>query len=72
MKIYSTPVCPNCRLLKMKMAERGIAYEEISDTELMKEKGFLSVPMVEANGKTYTFREALEAVKKGEFDSYAK
>ena len=40
-----------------------IEYDIVNDADLMVEKGFTSVPMLEADGKVMDFREAIEWVK---------
>ena len=55
--LYSTG-CPKCKVLEAKMKQKGIKYEEISDVAVMAEKGFMSVPMLEANGITMNFTQA--------------
>lgn len=61
--IYTTPGCPKCALLKKKMSEQGLEYEESKDpTEPMKE-GFKSAPVLKYNDKFYLFKDALELLK---------
>jgi len=60
--LYSTG-CANCRVLESKMEAKGIKYEHISDIDVMREKGFMSVPMLEVDGKVMNFAEANEWLK---------
>lgn len=55
--LYSTH-CPKCNVLEKKLKQKNINYEEINDIEVMKEKGYLSVPMLELDDKTMDFKEA--------------
>lgn len=50
--------CPQCRVLETKLKQKGIIYEEISNMDVLIEKGFLSVPILEVNGATMNFTEA--------------
>lgn len=43
--LYSTG-CPRCNVLKKKLAEKGIEFEECADVEEMKEIGITAVPMM--------------------------
>ena len=43
--LYSTG-CPRCNVLKKKLAEKGIEFEECSDVEEMRELGITTVPMM--------------------------
>ena len=59
--LYSTN-CPRCSVLEKKLSMAKIEYDIVSDADLMVEKGFTSVPMLEADGKVMDFREAIEWV----------
>ena len=60
--VYSTG-CPQCKVLIAKLNEKTIPYEVVSDIDVMIEKGIQSVPIIEAHGKLYPFKEALELIK---------
>lgn len=66
-KLYSTG-CPKCKVLKIKMGLKNIAFEEINDIELMKARGFMSAPMLDVDGKVYNFIDALQWVKEQEIN----
>lgn len=55
--------CPRCKVLKMKLDEKGIQYDEITDIEVMKEKGFQEAPKLEVDGVVMNFKEASEWIK---------
>lgn len=57
--LYSTG-CPACMMLKKKLEEANIKYEENNDTNLMISKGFTTVPQLEVDGIVYGTREALK------------
>lgn len=59
---YSTH-CPKCKVLETKLKQKGIGYEEINDVNVMKEKGFMSAPMLEVDGTAYDFKSAVEWIK---------
>lgn len=59
--LYSTH-CPQCRVLEMKLKQKGISYEEVNDIALMQEKGFMSAPKLEVDGTVYDFKEAVKWV----------
>ncbi len=56
--------CPQCMLLKTKLNERGIQYEEINDIDIMLKKGFMSMPILVIDGEILKFAEALKWVNK--------
>ena len=59
--LYSTH-CPRCNVLEKKLQQKNIVYEEINDVEIMKEKGYLTVPILEVDGKSINFKEAFNYV----------
>lgn len=60
--LYSTK-CPQCKVLEMKLKQKGIEYAEINDVDIMKSKGFLSAPQLEVDGVVYGFKDAVEWLK---------
>ncbi len=59
--LYSTG-CARCGVLKRKLSEKGISYEEHNDEAEMLRLGFTEVPMLVADGKTMKFSEAVQWV----------
>lgn len=59
--LYSTH-CPKCNVLEKKLKQKDISYEEVNDIEIMKEKGYLSVPVLEVDGIGMDFKEAVDWV----------
>ena len=52
--------CPRCKVLKLKLDQKGIQYENISDIEVMKAKGFQEAPKLEVDGVVMNFTEAVK------------
>ena len=57
-KVYSTPICPQCISLKQFLDEKGIKYEDIDVSkdkkaaeEMIKKSGQMGVPVIEIDGK---------------------
>ena len=46
MKLYTTH-CPKCKVLETKLNQKNIKYEEIDDINIMQEKGFDTLPILE-------------------------
>lgn len=59
--LYSTN-CPRCSVLEKKLSLANISYKLVTDADLMVEKGFTSVPMLEVDGKVMDFKSAIEWV----------
>ena len=57
--LYSTH-CPKCNVLESKLKQKNIIFEENNDVELMKQKGFITAPVLEVDGIAYSFKEAVE------------
>ena len=58
-KFYSTH-CPKCSILKKKLDEKKIEYEEINDVEKMIKLGFTQAPLLEVDGKIMDFKSGVE------------
>jgi len=59
---YSTN-CPMCKVLKTKLNQKNISFEEINDVELMTQKGFKAAPVLEVDGVVYNFKDAVNWIK---------
>ncbi len=68
-KVYSTPTCPYCHMLKHFLDEKGVEYEDINVAEdqnaareMVARSGQMGVPQTEINGKVIIGfdRDALE------------
>lgn len=55
--------CPKCKVLKMKIDQKGIEYETVNDVDIMKAKGFKDAPKLEVDGVVYGFKEAIDWLK---------
>lgn len=55
--------CPRCKVLTQKLDSANINYEKITDVELMTQKGFTTVPVLEVDDVIYNFKEAVEWIK---------
>ena len=52
--------CPRCKVIKTKLDQKGIQYENINDIEIMKAKGFTEAPKLEVDGVVYDFKDAVK------------
>lgn len=59
--LYSTG-CPKCIILEKKLLQQQVEFETISDVDVMQEKGFTSLPMLEVDGEIMDFRTAVTFV----------
>jgi len=66
MLLYTTG-CSKCKILESKLNEKEIKYEVCEDKELMKSKGFRSVPVLELDdGTILTYGKAVKYVNNWE------
>ena len=57
--LYSTH-CPRCNVLEKKLQQKEVDYDEVNDTSIMEQKGYLSVTVLEVDGKSMDFKEAVD------------
>lgn len=60
--LYSTG-CPKCNVLKKKLAEKNIEYDEFTSVEKMISMGITEVPVLGVEGKMLNFKEAVDWIK---------
>ncbi len=60
--MYSTH-CPKCKVLSMKLAQKGIEFEEVDDMEEMRRIGLKSAPALKIEGNILDFNKAIEWIK---------
>ena len=54
--------CPKCTILEKKLKSKNISFETNSNIEEMKAKHYLSMPILEIDGKPLQFTEAIKWV----------
>lgn len=60
--LYSTG-CPSCKILKSMLDSKNIKYIICSDVDIMQEKGFTSLPVLEVEGITMKMATAISWIK---------
>jgi glutaredoxin 3 len=57
-RVYSTPICPYCRMAKEFLKSKGVEFEDVDVSkdqnaarEMIAKSGFNGVPQIEINGK---------------------
>lgn len=58
--------CPRCNILERKLEDKLIKFEIVNDIEIMKEKGFLSVPVLDVDGVEMKYIDAIDWVNRQE------
>lgn len=54
--------CPKCKILEKKLEQANIEYETCKDTNIMAEKGFDFMPVLDVEGQVMNFGEAVKWV----------
>lgn len=61
--VYSKEGCPKCKVLKLKMEQKGMQYQECQDLDDLIKLGFTSLPVLRTmGGQLMTFEEAVKFV----------
>lgn len=61
--LYSND-CPQCKVLKAKLNEKNITFIEVNNIDAMLAKGFRSMPVLEVDGETMKYADALKWTNK--------
>lgn len=62
--LYTTH-CPKCQVLASKLDNAAIKYEVCDNVDVMAQKGFMSVPLLEIDGEILDFKKAIDWVNNG-------
>lgn len=65
-KMYSQPNCPKCKILKDALKDKRIEYVECSDSEEIKKKNIIYIPVLEVDGQLLDFPKAFNWIKEQE------
>lgn len=57
--LYSTH-CPSCNVIEKKLKSKNLEYVEVNDSQIMKNKGFTTVPILDVDGIVMDFSAANE------------
>lgn len=57
--LYSTH-CPCCNVIEKKLKSKNLEYVEVNDSQIMKNKGFTTVPILDVDGTVMDFSAANE------------
>lgn len=61
--IFYTTHCPKCEVLKRKLIDSNVEFEEFTDKKEMIKMKMMSSPMLSVNDTLLTFSEAIEWLK---------
>ena len=59
MAILYTIDCPACKILEKKLRDKRIDFTIVNDREILKEKGFVQLPVLSIDGVIMNFKEAV-------------
>ena len=52
--LYKSLTCPQCKVIQAKLDKKGIAYEMITDVDVMTARGIKGIPTLEVDGERIT------------------
>ena len=55
--------CSKCKVLETKLKQKNIEYTENNNVNLMLEKGFTTVPMLEVDGEVMDYKAAFNYIE---------
>lgn len=61
-KVYTSKNCPRCKVLKAKLLDANIDFQEIGALDAVK-AGLTEVPVLEVDGKRMYFYESLHWIR---------
>lgn len=61
MTLYTTH-CPKCEVLLKKLQMKNLEFDIVEDIQIMKQKGYMSVPVLQVEDKAMTFAQAVKYV----------
>lgn len=67
--LYSSLECIRCKLVKQMLDIHNVQYEEITDKEIMIEKEFDELPMMEVDGKMLSYGPILNWLREHNYYS---
>ena len=68
--LYSTETCHRCRAVKQILNVNNVEYEEVLDIDVMKEKNFKEVPMMEVDDKTLDYLDIMSWLKENNYSLF--
>lgn len=68
--LYSTETCHRCKAVKQILNVNNVEYEEVLDINVMKEKNFKEVPMMEVDDKTLDYMGIMMWLKENNYSLF--
>lgn len=59
--LYTTH-CPKCVVLQKKLQTKGLHFDVVEDVQVMKNKGFMSMPVLQVDGNGLDFYNAVKFI----------
>lgn len=68
--LYSTETCHRCKAVKQILNVNNVEYEEVLDINVMKEKNFKEVPMMEVDDQTLDYMDIMMWLKENNYSLF--
>lgn len=62
-KLFTSPTCPNCQVLKRLMNDSAIEYNEVQDYDAMEKEGVMSLPTIKTDSKLLPYVDAVNYIR---------
>ena len=68
--LYSTETCHRCKAVKQILNVNNVEYEEVLDINIMKDKNFQEVPMMEIDDITLDYMDIMMWLKENNYSLF--
>lgn len=62
-KLFTSPTCPNCTVLKRLLNDRGIGFTEDQDVDTMQKEGVMSLPTIKTGDTLLPYPAAVNYIR---------
>lgn len=62
--IFYTIGCPKCNVLEKKLNQNNVSFTKCTDNKTMIDKGFKDMPVLEVEGQSLSFSQAVQWINK--------
>ena len=68
--LYTTNTCHRCNAVKQILQVNNVEYDEITDIDIMRDRGFTEVPMMDVGEKTLDYGDISAWLKENNYSLF--
>ena len=68
--LYTTSTCHRCHAVKQILQANNVEYEEVTDINIMRDRGFIEVPMMDVDEKTLDYGDISAWLKENNYSLF--